>query len=66
MPTGRSALIFAIARATRPDQRILRATVGSIAQELTRMQLPGPVLVMIGNVLVDQSQQAEAAPRAAI
>jgi len=57
---------IAVARATRHDQRILRATVGSIAQELTRMQLPSPVLVMIGNVLVDQSQQAEAAPRAAI
>jgi len=57
---------IAIARATRPDQRILRATIGSIAQELTRTPLPGPVLVMIGNVLVDQSEQAEAAPRAAI
>jgi uroporphyrin-III C-methyltransferase/precorrin-2 dehydrogenase/sirohydrochlorin ferrochelatase len=46
---------IAISRATRPDQRILRATIGTIAQELARTALPGPVLVMIGSVFAENT-----------
>jgi uroporphyrin-III C-methyltransferase/precorrin-2 dehydrogenase/sirohydrochlorin ferrochelatase len=57
---------IAISRATRPDQRILRATIGTIAAELARMQLPGPVLVLIGGVLGQETEKAESEPRAAL
>lgn len=56
----------ALSRATRPDQRILRATIGTLAQELAGIQLPGPVLVMIGNVLGAEAEKAEAEPRVAV
>src|SRR5512135_3100847 len=45
---------LAIARATRPDQAILAAPVGELPERLAQADLPGPVLVMIGRVIVEQ------------
>jgi uroporphyrin-III C-methyltransferase/precorrin-2 dehydrogenase/sirohydrochlorin ferrochelatase len=44
---------LAVSRATRPDQRVVRASVSTLAHELTKGGLPGPVLVMLGHVLAD-------------
>jgi uroporphyrin-III C-methyltransferase/precorrin-2 dehydrogenase/sirohydrochlorin ferrochelatase len=41
----------AVSRATRPDQRVVRASAATIADELKKAGLPGPVLVMLGRVL---------------
>ena len=48
---------IAIARATRADQRVVRSTVQAIAGDLASAGLPGPVLVMIGQVLAESSVQ---------
>jgi len=45
---------LAIARATRPDQAIIAAPVGELPERLAQADLPGPVLVMIGRVIVEQ------------
>jgi uroporphyrin-III C-methyltransferase / precorrin-2 dehydrogenase / sirohydrochlorin ferrochelatase len=42
---------LAIARATRPDQRVVTAPIARLPEELKRAALPGPVLVMIGHAL---------------
>ena len=41
---------LAIARATRPDQAVVRAPIGELPLRLSQATLPGPVLVMIGHV----------------
>ncbi len=48
----------AIARATRPDQAVIAAPIGELAERIAQSQLPGPVLVMLGPALapVVQSQ----------
>ena len=42
---------LAIARATRPDQAVVEATIAELPKRLTEANLPGPVLVMIGHVV---------------
>src|SRR6478752_2773598 len=42
---------LAIARATRPDQRVVTAPIARLPEELKGAALPGPVLVMIGHAL---------------
>ncbi|HWK96456.1 MAG TPA: siroheme synthase CysG [Pseudolabrys sp.] len=41
----------AIARATRPDQQVIRSTIGELNARLDDAKLPGPVLVMLGRTL---------------
>ena len=41
----------AIARATRPDEEIVLATIGDLHTRLAATPLSGPVLVLIGRVL---------------
>ena len=43
----------AVANATRPDETIVAATIGTIADEIEAHAPGGPVLVMIGRVLSD-------------
>jgi uroporphyrin-III C-methyltransferase/precorrin-2 dehydrogenase/sirohydrochlorin ferrochelatase len=45
---------LAIARATRPDQAVIAAPIGELPERLAQANLPGPVLVMIGRVIVGQ------------
>jgi uroporphyrin-III C-methyltransferase/precorrin-2 dehydrogenase/sirohydrochlorin ferrochelatase len=42
---------LAIARATRPDQAVVSATIAELPERLAKADLTGPVLVMIGRVL---------------
>jgi uroporphyrin-III C-methyltransferase/precorrin-2 dehydrogenase/sirohydrochlorin ferrochelatase len=42
---------LAISRATRPDQAVVTAPIGALAEDLAQSGLPGPVLVMIGNTV---------------
>ena len=39
---------LAIARATRPDQAVVAAPIGELANELAKADLRGPLLVMVG------------------
>jgi len=48
---------LAVSRATRPDQRVVRASASTLADELTKAGLPGPVLVMLGQVLADATAE---------
>lgn len=45
----RNTPALAISRATRPDQAVVTAPIAELAARLAQAQLPGPVLVMIGN-----------------
>ncbi|MET1045938.1 MAG: uroporphyrinogen-III C-methyltransferase [Hyphomicrobium sp.] len=56
---------LAVANATRPDERVIISTVGSIAAALDDAQPDGPVLIMIGEALRtitvrEAAQQADA------
>jgi uroporphyrin-III C-methyltransferase/precorrin-2 dehydrogenase/sirohydrochlorin ferrochelatase len=42
---------LAISRATRPDQAVVAAPIGALAENLAQAGLPGPVLVMIGHTI---------------
>jgi len=42
---------LAVARATRPDQRVVATPVADLAASLAPENLAGPVLVMIGNAV---------------
>jgi uroporphyrin-III C-methyltransferase/precorrin-2 dehydrogenase/sirohydrochlorin ferrochelatase len=44
---------LAVARATRPDQEVVLAPVGELAQRLAERRPSGPVLVVIGEVCAD-------------
>jgi uroporphyrin-III C-methyltransferase / precorrin-2 dehydrogenase / sirohydrochlorin ferrochelatase len=44
----------AISRATRPDETMIASTLGDLPQRLGDAQLPGPLLVMIGDVFGDK------------
>ena len=44
---------LAIARATRPDQAVLRAPIGQLADRLSEAGLPGPLLVVLGSVCAE-------------
>jgi uroporphyrin-III C-methyltransferase/precorrin-2 dehydrogenase/sirohydrochlorin ferrochelatase len=51
---------LAIARATRPDQAVVEATIAELPERLAQADLPGPVLVMIGHVIQgDTGRQAQ-------
>jgi len=57
---------FAVSRATCHDQQVVRASAGTVADELTKAGLPGPVLVMLGHVfaeaaMADTAQEKNAA-----
>jgi len=41
----------AIAHATRPDQAVIFAPIGELPARLAQANLPGPVLVMVGNAM---------------
>jgi uroporphyrin-III C-methyltransferase/precorrin-2 dehydrogenase/sirohydrochlorin ferrochelatase len=45
---------LAIARATRPDQAVVSAPIAELPRRLADANLPGPVLVMIGHVMVEK------------
>ena len=47
----------AVANATRPDEAMIAATVGAIAEKIEASALDGPVLVMIGRVLASAIAQ---------
>ena len=42
---------LAISRATRPDQAVVSAPIGELAEQLAQAGLPGPVLVLIGKTI---------------
>lgn len=42
---------IAIARATRPDQQVIRASIADLPSQLAAAKLPGPVLVLLGHAL---------------
>jgi uroporphyrin-III C-methyltransferase / precorrin-2 dehydrogenase / sirohydrochlorin ferrochelatase len=46
-----NAPAIAVANATRPDERVIIATVGTVAAALDSAHPEGPVLVMIGEAL---------------
>ena len=50
---------LAIANATRPDEHVLRSTVGEIGAALHAETIEGPVLVMLGEALREAIGQAE-------
>jgi uroporphyrin-III C-methyltransferase/precorrin-2 dehydrogenase/sirohydrochlorin ferrochelatase len=41
---------LAIARATRPDQQVVAASINELPAKLAETNLPGPVLVILGRV----------------
>ncbi len=45
---------LAIARATRPDQAVVAATIAELPACITQANLPGPVLVMLGRAMAAQ------------
>ena len=48
----------AIARATRADQAVIFAPIGELPARLAQANLPGPVLVLVGDVFGNQSAAA--------
>ena len=46
---------LAIARATRPDQAVVAATIAELPERLAQANLPGPLLVMIGHVIGEKT-----------
>jgi uroporphyrin-III C-methyltransferase / precorrin-2 dehydrogenase / sirohydrochlorin ferrochelatase len=46
---------LAIARATRPDQKVVIAPIAKLPEELAHAALPGPVLVMVGHTIGAQA-----------
>lgn len=57
----------AIARATRPDQQVVRSAIVDLPARLAEAQLPGPVLVMLGATVGDLAARANGpAQRAAV
>lgn len=51
----------AIARATRSDEALVVGTLGDLASRLAAQPLPGPLMVMIGEVFADLAQGAKSA-----
>ncbi|MFA6264644.1 MAG: siroheme synthase CysG [Pseudolabrys sp.] len=52
----------AIARATRPDQQVIRSTIAELPARLAEATLPGPVLVMLGHALSSSLASQQSAP----
>jgi uroporphyrin-III C-methyltransferase / precorrin-2 dehydrogenase / sirohydrochlorin ferrochelatase len=54
---------LAIARATRPDQAVVSASIAELPGRLAEADLPGPVLVMIGQVMGEKKAASGAQAR---
>jgi len=54
---------LAVSRATRPDQQVVRATIAELPARLAQAQLPGPVLVVLGQATDGAVADATAAER---
>ena len=50
---------LAIARATRPDQAVISAVIRDLPARLAEAAVPGPVLVMIGNVVGNRGERSQ-------
>lgn len=57
---------IAVARATRPDERIIASTISDLPKQLVAQSVPGPLLVLIGRALAqyDAAAVAEALDQA--
>lgn len=57
---------IAVARATRPDERIIASTISDLPKQLAAQSVPGPLLVLIGRALAqyDAAAVAEAVDQA--
>jgi len=56
----------AVANATRPDETMIAATVGTIAEKIEASALDGPVLVMIGRVLASAIAQESSSDESSV
>jgi uroporphyrin-III C-methyltransferase/precorrin-2 dehydrogenase/sirohydrochlorin ferrochelatase len=56
---------LAIARATRPDQQVIAASINALPAKLAEANLPGPVLVILGRVTAARAISVPAGSRAA-
>jgi uroporphyrin-III C-methyltransferase/precorrin-2 dehydrogenase/sirohydrochlorin ferrochelatase len=54
---------LAIARATRPDQAVVSAPIGELAERIAQAALPGPVLVMLGRIIGERAYAQSAAAK---
>jgi uroporphyrin-III C-methyltransferase/precorrin-2 dehydrogenase/sirohydrochlorin ferrochelatase len=54
---------LAIARATRPDQVVVTAPIGELAERIAQAALPGPVLVMVGRIIGERAYAQTAAAK---
>ncbi len=52
---------LAVAQATRPDQEVVAAPIGKLAQRLSQAALTGPVVVLVGRVCARSSDALSAA-----
>ena len=57
---------LAIARATRPDQAVVSASIAELPGRLAQADLPGPVLVMIGHAVGDRGETSHVKPARAV
>jgi uroporphyrin-III C-methyltransferase/precorrin-2 dehydrogenase/sirohydrochlorin ferrochelatase len=48
----------AVSRATRPDQTVIEAPIAELSAHLAKAALPGPILVMVGQVCAPDSAKA--------
>jgi uroporphyrin-III C-methyltransferase / precorrin-2 dehydrogenase / sirohydrochlorin ferrochelatase len=55
---------LAVARATRPDQAVIRAPIADLPAQIARAHLSGSVIVLFGRVCADKEAPALAARRA--
>jgi uroporphyrin-III C-methyltransferase/precorrin-2 dehydrogenase/sirohydrochlorin ferrochelatase len=57
---------IAVARATRPDERVIASTISDLPKQLVAQSVPGPLLVLIGRALAqyDAAAVAEAVDQA--
>jgi uroporphyrin-III C-methyltransferase/precorrin-2 dehydrogenase/sirohydrochlorin ferrochelatase len=53
----------AIARATRPDQVVVTAPIGELADGIAQAELPGPVLVLLGRIIGERAYAQTAAAK---
>jgi uroporphyrin-III C-methyltransferase/precorrin-2 dehydrogenase/sirohydrochlorin ferrochelatase len=54
---------LAIARATRPDQQVVASPIGELPERLAQAALPGPLLVMVGQVMGAQAAETSTNPK---
>jgi uroporphyrin-III C-methyltransferase/precorrin-2 dehydrogenase/sirohydrochlorin ferrochelatase len=55
---------LAVARATRPDQAVVESPIGELPERIAQANLPGPVLVMLGQVFGEQTGAQSSVRRA--